>query len=797
MAEQHHVLIIDEEAFVRQALKHYLESVAGDIRFSETGGIRDAIRIAAEDKVDLMVIESEMRGSCGHRGVTALSRQLPDIPKLMMCQKPGTRDVKKALAGGLSGIVPKTMAADTFIGVIRLMLSGATYFPPHTVEPGGQDKVVCEFSEPAPDGDDPLKGLTGRQQDVLALLMERATITDLVEQSQHHNQLVEILPDAILVICDGTIVFANPAAVDLYGAELSSQLVGRNNRDLSHPDVHGEIELREQELLTKNKSGLLEAKRRRLDGTEFMGESIGLQFMWDGEPAILVVIRDISEREQARKAIKESEQRFRDLIEGATLGMQISRPGGERLFVNRKFIEMFGFDSAEEALAVTEPGALVAPHDRDWMIGVREARARGGDAPNSLEYDALSKDGSIMPVQVFIRSLTWEGEAAIQITFIDITVRRRAQQAQRESEEHYRALAELSPEGILVDDGETIVFANPGLAKILGYASPDDLIGKNVIDLLAYDLRDEVMARRKIVDSGKLVEPAEGRYIRADGSETQVERVVSRITWEGKPSFLVLVRDINARKRAEKTLQDQRALLETVMNCMDPTLAAWSKDLKLLAWNRKWEEERKFPPGFLKPGIDIEQTFRWNFESGRFKIKDGENLEETIQQRLAYVRQGIEPQPIVERSDGTVIMRKRHPMPGGGFVTTRVDITELKQAQKASRESEERYRSLVEFVPEAVLVTDEGKILFANPAAVRLFGARDHDELIGISHLDLIHLDDQPRVKPRLAKEVASEPVTPMVELRSRRLDGSEIITECCSAPYLWHGSPTADMSSR
>ncbi len=121
-------------------------------------------------------------------------------------------------------------------------------------------------------------------------------------------------------------------------------------------------------------------------------------------------------------------------------------------------------------------------------------------------------------------------------------------------------------------------------------------------------------------------------------------------------------------------------------------------------------------------------------------------------------------------------------------MSTHIDITELKKAQDASRESEERYRSLVEVVPEAMLVVDDGEILYSNPAATRLFGAGSASDMVGRNHLDLIHPESHHLVVDRMGREFAARPPTSPQELKCIRLDGATIITETFSAPYRWNG---------
>ena len=129
-----------------------------------------------------------------------------------------------------------------------------------------------------------------------------------------------------------------------------------------------------------------------------------------------------------------------------------------------------------------------------------------------------------------------------------------------ESEDRYRQLAELSPEGIMVHTEGTIVFANQSMAKIFGAESPEQLIGKAAINLAAPEERQNILESRKIVDAGGVTPLAEAKFQRLDGSETYVERAVAPVIWNDKRSYLVIFRDINERKRVEDQLRQSQKM---------------------------------------------------------------------------------------------------------------------------------------------------------------------------------------------------------------------------------------------
>ncbi len=148
----------------------------------------------------------------------------------------------------------------------------------------------------------------------------------------------------------------------------------------------------------------------------------------------LTVYEDITPRKRAERALRRSEERFRNLIEGSIEGVLIDR-WRKPLFANQSFADMLGYDAPQEVLALDNMDPCVAPGERERLRYYTKARMEGKPAPEQYEYDALRKDGSIVSLQNLVRVVDWEGEPAIQSTIIDITDRIRAE---REAKRHLR-----------------------------------------------------------------------------------------------------------------------------------------------------------------------------------------------------------------------------------------------------------------------------------------------------------------------------------------------------------------------
>lgn len=155
-----------------------------------------------------------------------------------------------------------------------------------------------------------------------------------------------------------------------------------------------------------------------------------------------------------------------------------------------------------------------------------------------------------------------QGEvSAVLMVARDITAHHHALEALRESEERYRRLIEIMPEGVAVHQDGVLRMANLTGAKLLGYDSPDEVLGRPILEFIHPNDRAVILQRiRAQLERGETAPPLEERMLRRDGSIALVEVVATPFILGGKPAALVVIRDIAERRRLEEQLRQAQKM---------------------------------------------------------------------------------------------------------------------------------------------------------------------------------------------------------------------------------------------
>jgi PAS domain S-box-containing protein len=175
-------------------------------------------------------------------------------------------------------------------------------------------------------------------------------------------------------------------------------------------------------------------------------ETIDRQHRWSGAVVSQLkllgqVITNAVVRKHTDTALRESEERFRNLVEGSLQGISIVDTNHAPLFVNNAYAAIFGYRNTEDMQLLGSHMELLAPKDHDRVLAYGEARLRGEADPVTYELDGIRKDGSVVHMVNTMRLIAWKGRPAFQITATDFTERKRTDARLYDYQQQLRRLA--------------------------------------------------------------------------------------------------------------------------------------------------------------------------------------------------------------------------------------------------------------------------------------------------------------------------------------------------------------------
>ena len=388
-------------------------------------------------------------------------------------------------------------------------------------------------------------------------------------------------------------------------------------------------------------------------------------------------------------------------------------------------------------------------------------------------HDYLIKNKLVRLAQVVKRELA---EAQMR------RERKQSEEELRESEERYRCLVEVSPDTVAVHANGKIVYINPAGIKLLRAHDREELIDKPVLDIVHPDYKELVRQRvMGAIEQGKAQPMTEEKFLCLDGTVIDVEVVSVPTIFKGMKAVQVVARNITDRKLVVEVLRHSEEMFRGVISAVPVGIGIvsnrevqWVNDSLLHLIGRQKEEIIKKNARIFYSSDEMYHQVGKQFyddlrEKGRAHIevdwqhKDGSILN-------IYLTGGAVDQQDISR----------------GIVFAALDISERKRAEVELKESEERYRRLVEFSPDAIVVHSEGKIRYVNPAALTLLGATDASELIGKPFLDIIHSDYRDSVHQQIITLMKEDLALPLTEQKFIRLDGSIVDVEVAAMPIVY-----------
>jgi len=394
-------------------------------------------------------------------------------------------------------------------------------------------------------------------QGIMLDITERKQTEVALENSEaRYRRLFDLSPDAIVVHGDGKILLANTAATALMGASRMDEIINTPFLKFVHPDYHPIISERtRQQLAEGTMVPVVTEKFIRLDGTIIDVEVTAAPIHYQDSTASLVIFRDITERKVAEASLKESEAKYRNVVELATDGITIIQDGIVK-YANPQISHLAG-RSINEIIGTSFMN-YVFPDELPNIQDRYTRRMAGEELPSSYESILINNEKKKIYVEMNARAIQYEGGIADLVMVRDITERKLAEAALKESETSYRDLMNRVSEAIYIQDKEgRFLEINEGAVKMYGYPRAD-MIGKTPEDISAPG-RNDLKAIKKMVGEAFKDRPQQVEFWgqRKNGEIFPKDVRLYKGTYFGKDVVIALAQDITKRKKDEEALQRQ------------------------------------------------------------------------------------------------------------------------------------------------------------------------------------------------------------------------------------------------
>ena len=425
-----------------------------------------------------------------------------------------------------------------------------------------------------------------------------------------------------------------------------------------------------------------------------------------GEAVTRALAEHVRRRTKVREeaALRKREQHFRTASElGADYAYAFRvEPNGQVVseWITGVFTHITGF-TPEEVEA--RGGGFNLIHPDDMPAGLRRVQTLLAGKSDVSEYRIITKGGDVRWVRDHGRP-EWDPRQGRVVRICgaaqDITDRKRAEEALRDSEDRFRALIEKSTDGIaLLDAKGTIVYASPSLSRILGY-SEDEFVGCNAFERMHPDdvrLTGDLMM--ELLDTPGRSNSAHYRYLHKDGSWRWIESVGTNLLAErGVNAVVINFRDITDRRRSEIDLAQALRQRENVMETIPDVLYTIDRDGNVVDWNRRFE---------AVTGLSSEQI------TGRsaldfFVEEDRERVATAI--GMAFADGYGEVEALLVGAGGTLVPHHFSGVPLRDEKENIIGLTGVGRDITERRRAEQRTAVLLEIAMDISTTTDIGEI---------------------------------------------------------------------------------------
>ncbi|MBN1327535.1 MAG: PAS domain S-box protein [Candidatus Cloacimonetes bacterium] len=712
--------LISLKALIREAFPQ------AEILTAKSGS--QGLQIAAECDPDIILLDIVMPGMDGFEVCRKLKADdtLSEIPVIFITALKGEKESRiAALDAGGDAFLAKPIDESELTAQIRAMLKIRKAVIEKHDEKERLEKLIEERTiELQKTHTATLNLLEDLQMENQRRIKSEA---DLKASNKQFQQLIETLPISLsIVTIDGKILYVNPNCLDLYEVEDKIDRPEAFNRWVNPADRDKWL----NEIKTNGSIQNFEMHMKTTSDKEIWTLGSGIFIQYEGQTCILSTQHDITEVKQVQDALRESEEKYRTLVNSTLQGVVIAQADPVRLsFANPAMTKISGYTSEELiGMEALELAKLIYEEDRQRFFSEFQKRIQGKDIPQDNEYRIETKDGKLKWVALYSSRIEYQNQPATLTTFMDITERKRAEEELKHSRERFKMLSNLTFEGILIHDNGIVIDINQSLLNMFNY-SYQEVIGKNIFAIaVPKEFHQTIFSKFQ----SRSVDPYEIEAIKKNGSRFPIEIEAREVVIDGKMYRVAAIRDITERRKAEAYLKESEAKFRTLMEQAADGLLLHDLDGNIIEVNQASIDQYGYPrEKLLSMNIrEIDPDYDDREDKGNFYQKMDFNTPVRFEARQQRKNGEIFPTEVtltkIKLNENVFIM---------GLCR---DISRHKEAEEALKASEIKFRTLVDQASEMLFLHDlQGNLIEVNETAIRTTGySREELEKMNVMDLD-------------------------------------------------------------
>lgn len=414
-------------------------------------------------------------------------------------------------------------------------------------------------------------------------LLKFSTITENISIGLYYTDL------------DGNFLWANKKAAEILGKR-RKDVIGKNGKYLLDIKTISKTDyLKALKLLTHLKIGKKAGPEifriNQKDGKEKIIEIKAQRISLHDEKVVVGIVNDITDKKIREQKLKESEDKFKLLSDQSLMGLGIIQDN-RILYTNAAIAQITGYSMEEiyrEGVKILSK--VIIPEDLKFVQQQLKKRLSGKkNIINRYNCRIISKTGELKWVEIFSKTIKFEGRHADFFTFVDITDQKKFEKILRQSEQQFRDLAEQSPNMIFINKRGKVVFVNNKCIDIMGYSKKEFLSDDfNFMSLIAPESKKLIIESLKKHDEGIELKPYEYKLTKKNKEKIDVLINTKLINFEGEKSILGIVTDISEIKHIEKEITNTKNYLNSIIDNTSEIIITVDPKFKIKTWNKSAE----------------------------------------------------------------------------------------------------------------------------------------------------------------------------------------------------------------